>query len=116
MIDDEDQRAQLLMTMIDGWFERTSKKPAAIKPGSDLDADDQATDYLHVSHMVTTSLLHAVDHLHCLKTLIVEAKMLHTSAPFTLIRSAVENASVAVWLLAPEDPQERRLRTAAGAG
>jgi hypothetical protein len=31
-------------------------------------------------------------------------------APFTLLRAALENASIAVWLLAPEDRRERVLR------
>jgi hypothetical protein len=107
---EEAQRQQQLVGLIDEWFERTSAPPAEVQSGSELDEDDRATDYLHVSHMVTTSLIHAVDHLYALRTLLVDARVLHTSADFTLVRSGLENAATAVWLLAPQQPRERRLR------
>jgi len=110
MNQDEAERQQRLVQLIDEWFARTSAPPAEVQPGSELDEDDRATEYLHVSHMVTISLIHAVDHLHALRTLLVDARVLHTSADFTLIRSGLENAATAVWLLAPQHPQERRLR------
>ncbi len=101
---------QRLFELVDEWVDRTRRTPSEVQPGSDLAADDEATDYLHVSHMVLNSLFLAVDQLAALRTMIVEAQRLHTSPPFTLIRSALENAAVAVWLLAPEDARERRLR------
>jgi len=97
---DDVERRQRLVRLIDEWFARTSAPPAEVQPGSELGEDDRATDYLHVSHMVTTSLIHAVDHLHALRTLLVDARVLHTSADFTLIRSGLENAATAVWLMA----------------
>src|SRR5205823_6269469 len=59
---------------------------------------------------------HAVDHLHCLHALIADAQLLNMYAPYTLVRAALENASAAVWLLAPASRTERitrRLRLAA---
>lgn len=59
---------------------------------------------------------HAVDHLHCLRALIADTRLLNMYAPYTLVRAALENASAAVWLLSPARRTERitrRLRLAA---
>jgi hypothetical protein len=60
--------------------------------------------------------LHAMDHLHCLRALIADGQLLNMYTPYPLVRAALENASTAVWLLAPASRTERiirRLRLAA---
>ncbi len=105
-----DDEISWLFRSVGKWHARTTEAPAEVQVGSELYADDEATNYLHLSHMVHISLLLAVDHLHCLRTLLVDANYLHIGAPFTIIRSAHENAAVSLWLLGPEDAQERRRR------
>jgi hypothetical protein len=92
------------------WQQRTESQAPPPQPGSGLDADDAATAYLQTSHVVTTHLAYAVDHLNALRALIVDAKLVPMGAPFTLLRSAVENACAVVWLLGPDDPRTRALR------
>jgi hypothetical protein len=71
---------------------------------------------LHLSHAVSHLTSVAVDHLHALRALVVDAQALHNSAPYTLARSAIEAGATALWLLHP--PQRdvrvvRRMRHAA---
>ena len=62
-------------------------------------------------------MLAAVSHLACLRESLfhwtgsdqVEARI-HTHGQFSLVRGALENASRAVWMLEPDDPDERLLR------
>lgn len=42
--------------------------------------------------------------------MIVDAGVLHPAVPFTIVRAAIENASIAVWLLAPARRGERAMR------
>jgi hypothetical protein len=78
--------------------------------GSSLMGDDNATDPYYLSHAAWGGISSAVDHLNTLKTMIMDAKVLHIYSPFTIIRAAIENASTAVWLLAPTSRDERVLR------
>ncbi len=52
----------------------------------------------------------AINHLHALRGLIVDARQVHSYAPFSLIRGAIDNAALSVWLLAPDDQDERLFR------
>lgn len=92
------------------WQERNEQEAPAPQPGSDLAADDVATAYLQTSHVVATHFAYAVDHLNALRALIVDAKLVPMGAPFTLLRSALENACAVVWLLGPDEPRTRALR------
>jgi hypothetical protein len=73
--------------------------------------DDQLTRPYQTSHAVNYLILTAVDHLHCLKTVMQESESQHIFAPFTLIRSAIETASTALWLLNPTDRKTRITRS-----
>jgi len=121
---DEDDRpyyVQLLRTLaeIDGWLARLD--PAAAErgqpaSGSPMRGDDERLDPYQISHAVHNSLSHGVDHLHCLRTVLRDAAVIHMYAPYSLVRSALENASTAVWMLQPPgraDRLTRRLRLAA---
>ncbi|MGJ5666365.1 hypothetical protein QLG13_00630 [Rhodococcus aetherivorans] len=78
-----------------------------IAAGSSISGDDQASRPYHVSHSVRSCLLAGVDHLHAVKSLIVDQGVLHTLAPFTLARGSLENLSLAYWILHPASRDER---------
>lgn len=94
----------------DTWRSRTSRLPADPAPGSSLLGDDRATGMYSMSHAVISSLTSAVDNFHAVGALLVNARMIHISAPFTLLRAALENAATAVYLLAPSDRPTRITR------
>jgi len=72
--------------------------------------DDQRTHPYELSHAAWHSLSHAVDPLNCLLALLRDAHMIHMFAPYSLVRSALENASAAVWMLQPKRRTERVAR------
>jgi hypothetical protein len=79
----------------------------SVQPHSSLAADDRASNPYRLSHAAIHGIAGAIDHLHSLPMLIQGAASLHTFAPFTLNRAAIEGAAVAVWLLAPQSRDER---------
>ena len=95
---------------VDDWFARSQQEQDSPVPGSSLAGDDKATDRYPVSAAAVGVLLSAVNHIHAVRTLIVEAKKVHPNAPLTLLRGALENAATAVWLLAPTSRDTRVLR------
>jgi hypothetical protein len=97
-----------LFKVIDLW-QTSDEQPGALsmQPPSSLAADDLAANPFHVSHAAIHGIAGAVDHLHSLRMLIKTAASLHTFAPFTLNRAAIEGAAVAIWLLAPRTRDER---------
>lgn len=98
-----------LMT-VDGWIERPLPDPL---PGSSLAGDDARTDPLQLSHLAVQSIGVAVDHLHSIRMAMCAGPAqvnLHTYAPFTGTRAAIENASTALWMLLPASRQERIVR------
>lgn len=80
------------------------------EPGSALASDSSLSPHHNVGHAAWSGFVQAVDHLHALQALIIEAHMLHTYAPFGLVRAGLDNAALAVWLLAPDDQKERLQR------
>ncbi len=82
-----------------------------IHAGSSLDGDNKATGNFSVSTPVQLCLATAVEHLHALKVLIVEAEQIHPTVPFTLARAAVETGAIAYWVLSPRNRNERIART-----
>jgi hypothetical protein len=77
---------------------------------SPLYDDDRASNPHKVSVAAHRALTAAVEHLDALRALIVNAGLLHPTAPFTLIRAAIETGAAAVWVLAPDERSERVLR------
>jgi hypothetical protein len=51
-----------------------------------------------------------MEHLHALAGLVRNAGLLHNSPPFTLCRSSIEAAAIAVWMLQPTDSRRERVR------
>src|ERR1700733_323624 len=115
-MDDEDGKhlAETLRVLIqaDEWTARTAAEADRLRPapGSQLREDDDQADPYHVSHAAWRSLSTAVDHLSCLRVPLGDAKTIHMYAPFTLVRSALENGSAAVWMLQPPQRGERLAR------
>jgi hypothetical protein len=97
-----------LFEAIDRWQASDEQEGArSVHPNSPLAGDDLAADPFRVSHAAIYGIVGAIDHLHSLRMLIKTAASLHTFAPFTLNRAAIEGGAVAVWLLAPRTRDER---------
>lgn len=97
-----------LCKLIDGLVER-DKNWRFPEPGSPLFADDQRMPKFEPSSLARLGLIGAVDHLFSIAALL-RGDVLPARAIFTLARGALENASVAVWLLSPNTRAERLKR------
>ena len=96
--------AQQLDTLVS----QTQDKGAfLVEPGSELAVDDARSDPYRVSQCARGFINAGVDHMHSLRTLILDAKILHAASDWTLLRAALEHFSVAFWVL---NPSERRVR------
>ncbi|WP_131811368.1 hypothetical protein [Mycolicibacterium monacense] len=73
----------------------------AVSAGSSLAGDDRASNPYQVSHAVQMCIVAGVDHLHAMKSLLMDLGVLHSAAPFTLVRGALEVLSSAYWILHP---------------
>ena len=117
-VDDKDgphyEELLRLLGEVDGWLARIDPdhagRPQQPAPGSPMRADDKLLHPYQLSHATWHSLSHAVDHLSCLLTLLKDAHVIHMYAPYSLVRSALENASAAVWMLRPASRTERVAR------
>lgn len=108
--DESFTRLDEVFDLVEVWRDRVQGPSPEPTPGSSLAADDAATTPYTMSHAVVAALCSAVDHLDALRVLIQEADTVHSRAPYTLMRAALENAAIAVWLLAPASRKERVLR------
>jgi hypothetical protein len=100
---------------LDQWLALTTKPSPAVETKSPLAGDAKKSPDLQVAHAAWLGISSAIDHLHAMKAAIVDARLLHPYAPYSLLRVATENAATAVWLLAPKSRDERlqrRLRLA----
>jgi len=79
----------------------------AVHPNSDLAADDAASSPFHTSHAARWCLNAGVDHLHALKSLVIDAGRIHSSASYGLVRGALENFGAGYWVLHPNDQTSR---------
>lgn len=78
-----------------------------VSPGSSLARDDEASGPYRVSYVVHSGLIAGIDHLHALKSLILDAGVVHVAAPFSLTRGALENFAMAAWVLNGQTQAER---------
>jgi hypothetical protein len=102
--------AVTMFTTINRWVEITGQEPPEVEPGSPLAGDARKSKSLQVAHAAWTGVVHSVDHLHALRALLIQAQVLNLGAPYTLARSAMENAATTVWLLEPAQRPERLRR------
>ncbi|GAA3651346.1 hypothetical protein GCM10022237_08940 [Nocardioides ginsengisoli] len=119
--DAEDEAARFLALQlaprIDALAEYANGQGAStVSAESPLAGDDAAADPFQVSHTAWHGIAHAVDNLQAFRRLTVSGEgdhfdvSTHPFAAYPLLRAALENASVALWLLAPEDADERLTR------
>lgn len=80
------------------------------EPASELAADDTAVTPHLVSGLAQGAIAQASDHLEAFRSLLQDLRVVHPWAQYTLLRGALENASTALWLVAPDLPDERRFR------
>ncbi|WP_337825363.1 hypothetical protein [Pseudonocardia sp. UM4_GMWB1] len=110
-LDDETKRRLgEIFAVVELWQRRVSDVATRPEAGSSLAGDDAATDPYQMSHSAHLAMASAVDHLNALQSLVRGAQAVHPYASFTILRAAIENASVPLWLLAPAGRQERVLR------
>lgn len=108
LVDEGEAQRQLYLVLepVRKWGEQ-SHREQRVQAGSRTAGDDELTEPYHLSHVVAVHLGVALDHLLALRALFVDAQALHMAAPFTLTRSALENAAQALWLLTPDDQTTR---------
>jgi len=99
-----------LFEQITQWQHTVESPAAGFESGSELATDSAKSPMYDVGHAAWAGIAIATDHLHALRSLIVDARQIHSYAPFSLIRGAIDNAAVSVWLLAPIDQDERLFR------
>ncbi|GAC1575755.1 MAG: hypothetical protein NVS3B18_09500 [Candidatus Dormibacteria bacterium] len=80
-----------------------------VQPGSRMHDDDARLDPFQISHAVKGALASSLDHIHAVRGLLL-ANQLNMAAPFTLMRAALENAALALWLIEPDEQSERFTR------
>lgn len=83
----------------------------AVRAGSSLAGDRNATPYSSAPDQVRADLGVALDHLHAFKIIVTDGGAVLPFAMFTLVRSAYEAAGTALWLLHPSSRTERVLRS-----
>lgn len=109
----EAQRAALTQILdteadLDRWRLRAHRVEEP-EGGSELAIDDQVFPHMAISQLARMSLIPAGEHLR-LALDAIRAKQLYPSSHFTVLRGALVGASQAVWILGPEDRDERRER------
>ncbi|BBZ82696.1 hypothetical protein MABM_26120 [Mycobacteroides abscessus] len=93
---------------IDKMMERVGNpEDFAVAPGSPLFGDDRVSTPYQVSHAARMCLVSGVDHLHAAKSLVLDLKVLHASAVYSLLRGSLENLAAAFWILNPPQRNER---------
>lgn len=85
--------------------------PQKISAGSVLDLANSMTSPFQTEHLIGYLRLTAIDHLAALASLMVDAKAQHILAPYSLIRSALEVASTALWVISEQDPRSIAVKT-----
>ena len=88
-----------------------------VAPGSELETDDRLAHPYTVSAAAWSAATAAVDHLGTLRDSLFQHTgpdtvhvQIHTHGQLTLVRGALENASLALWLLEDDQQAERIVR------
>lgn len=96
-------------TLLDRYSKIAQLKP---KPTTEIADDDARTSWLHLSHFVAACMTMASDSLASTQQLLLPNGQLEhrLTAHFPLLRSTIESAGTALWLLQPNDQRERIIR------
>lgn len=92
-------------------FGRLESRP--VLAGSQIAADDTATAWMNLSHLVSVTLSMTTDNMRALDRLLRpdnDNLVLPLYAHYPIIRSILESAARAKWILAPDDRAERVAR------
>jgi hypothetical protein len=79
----------------------------AVAERSTLADDDSHRGSYPTSHAATWCAATAIDHLHAVKTLVVDAGVHHLFATSTLARGTIEAAATGLWMLSARDKATR---------
>ena len=109
----ETQRAALTQMLdtaadLDRWRLRAHRVEEPER-GSELAVDDEIFHRMAISQLARLSLIAAGEHLR-LALDALQGKQLYPTSHFTVLRGTLVGASQAVWILAPQDRDERRER------
>lgn len=105
-----DRRQQILQTRstVDGWVIR-ARSPEAPQPGAELEADDVVWPARRVSETARLALIASSEHLQ-LACQVTDGRRGYATALHTVVRGALLGAATAVWVVGPDDAQERQQR------
>lgn len=95
---------------VESWHSKISV-PFKVHPESTLGLANQMSEPFQASHSLSYLRLTAVDHLHAVRTLLVEAKSQHIFAPYSLLRASIENAAVGLWLVKDSSARSIAIRS-----
>jgi hypothetical protein len=93
--------------VIRGRYEEVSAQPVPL--GSDLWKDDEATSWMALSHVVSMALSMATDNMRAVDGMLLSdgQLMVPLYAHYPVLRSVLESAAEAKWILSPDDRKER---------
>lgn len=91
---------------LDDWHKRGEQQVETPQAGSDLFEDDKSWTHNPISEIARVSLALSVDHLGLVRVML-DARQLFPSAPFTTLRGALVGAAQAVWVLGPPNRETR---------
>lgn len=106
----EDEALRLLLRRLDEVAklqDQLQTERFTVETGSALAGDRQKLYGYPADHFVTRNLSAGCDNLDAMRRLIIDAQVFHSTAPFTLIRTAIELSAWSVWLLEPHSRAER---------
>lgn len=83
---------------------------ALVLLGSSIAADDAKMHPYASVTPISHGIYYGVDHLLAIKHLVVDQQVIPLAATFTLSRGAIENLSLALWLMSATKREERLLR------
>lgn len=101
-----------LLDRIPGFVSQAEKlSKTSSRSGSELDVDDQVTNPIQLSHLVTYCQLVAIDNLRAVREILNpdggDVVTFPIVALYPLLRSVMESSSLALWILEPEDQRTR---------
>ncbi|MBW9205325.1 hypothetical protein KV097_05155 [Mumia sp. zg.B17] len=89
----------------------SAREEFPVASGSSLSADDITSGPYATSQTLRRCLTAGIDHLHAVKTLVVDADAPHSAATWSLAHGALENLATAYWILGPASRDDRIERT-----